>query len=219
MADPLHYQPFPPTPGTDRFLGASYTRAKVNPAYIVWARESAGVTIAEIAKRLGVAEDHVRSWEDGSLSPTGGQVQLLAMVCGRPRADFHMHGTGLGSRLEQLPRMGFAIEIEERRYTKRESRKALAIYHAVHAQHPELTGIALYEKIAESLAEVGAEAAHALVRAAEQSFAEWPSDRDLTFRDVVHYLCFDGFSRSHDDRGWTLTSLREVADSVIPKDL
>jgi transcriptional regulator with XRE-family HTH domain len=219
MVDRLPYQNSQGAPATDTLLGASYTRAKINPAYVVWARESAGLTIAEIAKRLGVAEDHVRSWEDGSLAPTAGQVQLLAMVCGRLRRDFYLQGGRRGSRFEQLPSLGFAIEMEERRYAKRESRRALAIYDAVHAQHPELTGIALYEKITESLAEVGAEAAHALVRAAEQSFAEWPNDRELTFRDVVHYLCFDGFSRSHDGRGWTLTSLGEIADSVIPKDL
>lgn len=110
-------------------------------------------------------------------------------------------------------------EGEERRYAKRESMKALAMYHAVREQHPELTGIALYEKIVVSVSGMDAEAAHALVRAAEQSFTEWPIDRGLAFRDVVHYLCFDGFTRSHDDRGWTRTSMREVSDSVIPKDL
>ena len=93
------------------------------------------------------------------------------------------------------------------------------MYHAVRARHPELAGMALYEQIVVSLAGVTAEAAHALVRAAEQSFTGWPSDRALSFRDVVHYLCFDGFARSHNDRGWTRTSFRRIADSVIPKEL
>lgn len=121
--------------------------------------------------------------------------------------------------IERLPILGFILTRQERHYAKAESGRALAMYHTVREQYPGLSGIALYERIVANLTGVNAEAAQALVRAAEQSFTEWPSDRGLTFRDVVHYLCFDGFTRSHNDRGWTRTSLREVADSVIPKDL
>jgi hypothetical protein len=118
-----------------------------------------------------------------------------------------------------LPSFEFMWKREEKHYAKRESGKALAMYHTVHSQHPELSGMALYERIVASLAGVDAQEAHSLVRAAEQSIAGWPEDRDLTFRDVVHYLMFRSFTRSHNDRGWTRTSFREVADSVIPKDL
>ena len=93
------------------------------------------------------------------------------------------------------------------------------MYHTVRAQNPHLTGAKLYEKVVVNLTGVDAEAAQAFVRAAEQSFTEWPSERGLTFRDVVHYLCFEGFTQSHDNRGWTRSSLRQVADSVIPSDL
>lgn len=121
--------------------------------------------------------------------------------------------------MERLPVLSFIWTREERQYAKIESRKALAMYHTVRAQHPELTGTKLYEKIITLLTGVDAEQAQALIRAAEQSFTEWPNDRRLTFRDIVHYLCFYGFTRSHNDRGWTSASLREISDSVIPKDL
>jgi hypothetical protein len=61
----------------------------------------------------------------------------------------------------------------------------------------------------------GAEA-RAVVRAAEQSFAEWPSPRELTFRDVAHYLCFESLCRSRKNRKWTAEVLSEVVDSEIP---
>ena len=93
------------------------------------------------------------------------------------------------------------------------------MYHTVRAQNPQLTGTKLYEKVVVSLTGMDAEAAQALVRAAEQSFAEWPLVRELTFRDVVHYLCFEGFIRSHNGRRWTRSSMREVAEAVIPNDL
>ena len=124
-----------------------------------------------------------------------------------------------GNMMERLPGLGYIWTREERHFARRLSRRALATYHVVRAQHAELTGLALYEKIVEALAGVGAEAAGALIRAAERCFTGWPSVRGLTFRDVVHYLCFDGFTRSHGDRGWTRTSLRKVVDSVIPQDL
>ncbi len=113
--------------------------------------------------------------------------------------------------------------MEERYYARRESRKVLAMYHVMRAEHPELTGTELYQTIVASLtrsdADVANVAAQAIVRAAGQSFAAWPSERALTFRDVVHYLCFECFTRSRHNKGWTLTSIREVVDSVIPKDL
>lgn len=118
-----------------------------------------------------------------------------------------------------LERLNFFWAVEEGRYARRESRNVLAMYRMVRAQHPELTGIALYEKVVSSLPGVSAEAAQTLVRAAEQTFAEWPEERELTFRDVVHYLCFERFSRDHDNRNWTRTSLRGAVESVIPEDL
>jgi hypothetical protein len=117
------------------------------------------------------------------------------------------------------PVLSFMWAAEERRYARRESRKVLAMYRVVRAQHPAVTGIALYEKIVATLTGTSADAARGLVRAAEKSFCEWPCERDLTFRDVVHYLCFEGFSQSHGDRSWTRTLLREVVDKEIPKNL
>ena len=121
--------------------------------------------------------------------------------------------------IRQWPVLSFMWIGEEKRYFRRESRKVLAMYRAVRAQHPAVTGMALYEEVVGRVTGVSADGARALVRAAEQSFATWPSERDLTFRDVVHYLCFESFSQSHGNRNWMRTSLREVVDSEIPKDL
>jgi len=108
---------------------------------------------------------------------------------------------------------------EEKRYVRRESRKALATYRDVRTQRSTVQGMELYEEVVARLTGASADAAHALVRAAEQSFAEWPVERDLTFRDVVHYLCFQRFCASHDNRDWMRTSLREVVEAEIPKGL
>jgi hypothetical protein len=123
------------------------------------------------------------------------------------------------SMTRQWPVLSFLWAAEERRYVRRESRKVLATYHAVRTQHPAVTGTALYEEVVAMMTGVSSDAARGIVRAAEKSFCEWPCDRDLTLRDVVHYLCFEGFSKSHDERNWTRTLLREVVDKEIPKGL
>jgi hypothetical protein len=121
--------------------------------------------------------------------------------------------------LELRPILDYLWAGEEKRFTRRESKIVLATYHAVRAQHPELAGPALYEMVVAHQTGVSAEAAKALVRAAEQSFADWPKERPLTFRDVVHYLCFESFVKSHDKNEWTRTSLGDIVDSVIPDGL
>ncbi len=121
--------------------------------------------------------------------------------------------------IERWPLLGFMWLGEEGRYARRESRKALATYRDVRTQHAAVTGTALYEKIVARLTGASADAARALVRSAQQSFAEWPVERELTFRDVVHYLCFERFSRSHGNRHWTRTSLRRIVDAEIPRNL
>ena len=121
--------------------------------------------------------------------------------------------------IKRWPVLSFLWAAEERRYVRHESRKVLATYRAVHAKHPAVTGVPLYEQVVATMTGAGIDAARGLVRAAERSFCEWPCERDLTFRDVVHYLCFERFSQSHDNRNWTHTLLREVVDSEIPKGL
>jgi len=114
---------------------------------------------------------------------------------------------------------GFMLEEQERQYVRRESRNVLATYVSVRAENPALTGKVLYEEVVTTWTGGSTEAARALVRVAEQSFAVWPSERELTFRDVVHALCFERLSKMHDNRKWTYTLLRPVVDSEIPRDL
>lgn len=119
--------------------------------------------------------------------------------------------------MQRLPLLGFIRTSEERHYAKSESRKAPAMYHTVRAQYPELIETKLYAKIVVSLTGADAAATRALVRAAEQSLAEWPRDRGLTFRDVVHYLCFSrGLTATVDGRAHRCA---RSLNSVIPNDL
>ena len=54
---------------------------------------------------------------------------------------------------------------------------------------------------------------------AEQSFAAWPSQRDLTFADVVHYLAVEEFFASHGEAHWTQAHMGRMVAARIPNGL
>lgn len=69
---------------------ARLVRAKVQKAVLVWARESAGFTQAEAAKRVGISESRIIEWETRKRAPTIGQLQKLADAYKRPLSVLYL---------------------------------------------------------------------------------------------------------------------------------
>ena len=70
-------------------------KAIVDPTLLVWARESAGLTIEAVADRLKLKdpEDKLRAWEDPEdveSRPTVAQLRSLARIYKRPLAVFYL---------------------------------------------------------------------------------------------------------------------------------
>src|SRR5258706_10936110 len=74
--------------------------ARVKPDLLVWARESAGYSLSEAAKRLGIEMNRLYEWERGDDAPTISQLQALADAYKRPLAVFY---------LQERPRSFLAI--------------------------------------------------------------------------------------------------------------
>lgn len=84
----------------------------------------------------------------------------------------------------------------------------------------ELKGRALYGAvIARRLGSNSILGAADIVRRAEESFAVWPRDRELTFRDVVHYQIFDEYMRQSELRVGTRTDFGVAVARIIPDGL
>ena len=64
--------------------------ALVEPPVLVWAREAAGYSRAEVAERLGKDVAVLESWEDGADRPLMGQLRKLADIYKRPLSDFYL---------------------------------------------------------------------------------------------------------------------------------
>jgi len=59
---------------------------RIHPQVLVWARESAGVTLQSAASRGGLRADELASWEGGRRTPSLAQLRELANLYKRPLA-------------------------------------------------------------------------------------------------------------------------------------
>jgi Zn-dependent peptidase ImmA (M78 family)/transcriptional regulator with XRE-family HTH domain len=64
--------------------------ARINPDMLVWARETARVSLADAAQRLDVAEADLGAWEEGEPGLTVAKLQKIAETYRRPLAAFFL---------------------------------------------------------------------------------------------------------------------------------
>jgi hypothetical protein len=87
---------------------------------------------------------------------------------------------------------GVAVDIvrtwRERVTARQISREALRIYREVEESHPELTGVPRYREIVARQTGLDDSGVSEILERAEGSFASWPVERPLKFRDVVQYI-------------------------------
>jgi Zn-dependent peptidase ImmA (M78 family)/transcriptional regulator with XRE-family HTH domain len=69
---------------------ATRIKALVEPAMLVWARETASLTQKEVAHALGMPVERIEEWERGDDSPTVNQLSRLAERCKRPLSVFYL---------------------------------------------------------------------------------------------------------------------------------
>jgi transposase-like protein len=110
------------------------------------------------------------------------------------------------------------VSPSESRYVAQITRELLRLHWVVTACHPGLLRREIYRKIV--MAHTGCDDAEAgsLLRRAEQSFATWPTERELTFADVVHYLAVSEYL-TDDDRIATRINMGRLIAGRIPADL
>jgi Zn-dependent peptidase ImmA (M78 family)/transcriptional regulator with XRE-family HTH domain len=64
--------------------------ALVEPRLLVWARESARLSLGELAERLKVSGERITAWEAGAAHPSVAQLRKLAKAVRRPVAVFFL---------------------------------------------------------------------------------------------------------------------------------
>jgi hypothetical protein len=111
----------------------------------------------------------------------------------------------------------FFVGWRERHHAARTSRQLLKLHREVAANHPHLGGQELYRMIV--MAHMGGtvQAADAVLARAAESFATWPVERALRFRDVVHYLAVSDYLGIDAELAeWTRENLGHVVAEFVP---
>lgn len=68
----------------------SLVPALITPSLLIWARETSGYNIAEVAGKLHVPPDRIVKWESGESQPTITQAKKLATIYNRSLAVFYL---------------------------------------------------------------------------------------------------------------------------------
>jgi Zn-dependent peptidase ImmA (M78 family)/transcriptional regulator with XRE-family HTH domain len=100
---------------------ARSAEALVRPELLVWAREDAGLSLEEAARKISVNPDRVAAWESGEARPTIAQLRKAATAYKRPLAVFflsrppkkfqamHDFRRFAGSARQESPELRYAI--------------------------------------------------------------------------------------------------------------
>ena len=107
----------------------------------------------------------------------------------------------------------------ERRFAAECAHTLMKIHDDLSSRYPELQGEVLYRRVV--AAHLGGDhvAVDAVLRFAHQSFAIWPTERALNFRDVVHYLAVSQFMAEHGHARWVYADMKRIVNAVVPANL
>src|ERR1700756_3750390 len=129
-----------------------------------------GHTPEELAEELRLSPATIRRWL---------AVVAAGTVRRRPRAPWMRRVMGLAA---------FLLPWRERRYAVRISEELLKLYRLVVSGCSATARREIYRRVVMIRTGADADEARAILVRAERSFASWPANRELRFRDVVHYL-------------------------------
>lgn len=141
----------------------------------------------------------------------------------KPRGDGNRAG-GLSDRAlwwiaTYVPFLGRLVARRERTLAKAECASLLEIVNGLRAGEPSLEGESLYARVIMQRLSCDAAKAREVLRRVDESFAQWPEQRDIRFRDVANYLIVVGIMDAHSSAMGTRSDMEALVAAAIPKDL
>jgi hypothetical protein len=118
-----------------------------------------------------------------------------------------------------LRRSNFLRLMRERQHVKRTCRDCLALYRQGEAQRANTTAAERYAHVIASRTGADANGVNTILRRAEESFAAWPNDRPLNFRDVVQYLAVTERLGDTLSESGVRAHVAEIVARLIPENL
>jgi len=118
-----------------------------------------------------------------------------------------------------IPGLNQLVARRERALAQQQCAMILSIVRALQKESPELNGEALYQKAVIRRLSCGEAKAREIIRLADQSFAQWPEERDVNFRDVVNYLVAKQIMSAHSRADGIRADVIKVVNAAVPNDL
>ena len=149
--------------------------------------------------------------------PPENPIKKVARITGESvavTADNAMWGAA-----DRWPIFSFLVEWRERRYARQQSAELCEIYRRHREENPALSKEALYEKVVVERLRCSPAHARDVIRGADQSFAQWPEERDVIFRDVVNYVITHQLMAAHDKTLGTRADMVEIFKDEVPGSL
>ena len=133
-------------------------------------------------------------------------------------------GAPKNSWLEDALRpLNFVATMRERRQIRLFCDESLKLYRQVEAQMPQASQSERYARFIELRSGATPSTVLTVMRRAAESFADWPNERPLNFRDVVQYLavtdCLKIDIAVAGVRSRIVDFVIEIVAHVIPRDL
>jgi hypothetical protein len=133
-------------------------------------------------------------------------------------------GAAKSSWLEAtLGPLNFVAAIRERRQIRRFCDESLKLYRQVEAQMPQASRTERYGRFIELRSGATPATVPTVMRRAQESFADWPTERPLNLQDVVQYLavtdCLKIDIAVAGVRSRIVDFVIDIVAHVIPRDL
>jgi hypothetical protein len=119
--------------------------------------------------------------------------------------------------------LNFVATMRERRRIRRFCEESLKLYRQVEAQMPRTSQSERYARFIELSSGATPATVLTVMRRAQESFADWPNERPLNFRDVVQYLavtdCLKIDIATAGVRSRIVDFVIDIVGHAIPRDL
>jgi hypothetical protein len=120
---------------------------------------------------------------------------------------------------DTLQQLNFLTALRGRNQIRRTCVEMLQLYREAAAELPHTSGITRYERVVARRTGADPSGASTIMHRAEESFASWPVERAVNFRDVVQYLAMTECIRAYPSAKGLRARVGGIVAELIPADL
>jgi hypothetical protein len=99
---------------------------------------------------------------------------------------------------------------QEQHFARRVAREILDVRRQIEQARPGLADMEMLRLVVMLRCKVDPYGAHKLIREAEESFASWPTPRELSFGDVVHLIAIKEFRAEFGKAKWINANMGQI---------